>query len=629
MPEQTEILSWEQCMEILDAIPAMPVEQRRESVAKLIRNPSPGIRQRAIQVGAQLLPDEQLVTYLRNSSDDVVRNSGLEILKEKGKDAVPLALKLLGDEDPDVVLQAVLVLDHSHDQHVLEPLRKALQHNNPNVVQAVITAIGHLEDPAALSDILPFLKGGSLLGVAAIEAAGHLRNPDAVAPLKKILRDSVLAPLAAESLARIGGPVAFRALAQHWMGERRKLELDTILDLMTQVAKNLKRPPREVPELRTQLAILLHSDSVQLRKAAATCLLSLGPGEQDEDALNVLATEADSFVVPIVLEHRKDLVPMLLKQKSPLGTWGILIAAKDRKISASSVADCLNQLELPEIPGSFIDALARIRSAEFAPAFMNLYLRSLWPSRQVMAELMRSRKKQMRSLIPESADAETKIVLSALVGESSKTVARLIEELPVDRQQQMIPRIMDRAAIVRSLPWKKWLHKDPASYAPIATEVAVKANLKQLIPVFRKILSERPIPEMIRALGELQDIHSVSLITKYRGDSALTDALIVESLGRIGGTEARKVLREMAGPDSKDRRLAYRALSQCATEEDLPFFHESISDRDWFIRLSAVDVLARYPGSENYKLLRTLASDPFPMVAQRARAAAEALRSRQ
>ena len=42
--------SWQECIELLDRLPQMVLEERIDAIEKLIRNPSPGIRSRGVDV---------------------------------------------------------------------------------------------------------------------------------------------------------------------------------------------------------------------------------------------------------------------------------------------------------------------------------------------------------------------------------------------------------------------------------------------------------------------------------------------------------------------------------------------------------------------------------------------------
>src|SRR5436853_119077 len=110
--------SWDECVEILERLPAMPLDTRVEALERLVRNPSPGIREQALRIGASVLPDSRLTEYLREPADAALRSAGSEILKLRGGRSLPLVIRLLQDPDPDVVLQAVLILDRLTDPRV-------------------------------------------------------------------------------------------------------------------------------------------------------------------------------------------------------------------------------------------------------------------------------------------------------------------------------------------------------------------------------------------------------------------------------------------------------------------------------------------------------------------------------
>src|SRR5436853_6804529 len=103
--------SWDECVEILERLPAMPLDTRVEALERLVRNPSPGIREQALRIGAAVVPDARVLEYLRDPADAVLRNAGSEIFRLRGVRSVPVVVDLLRDPDPDVVLQAVLILD--------------------------------------------------------------------------------------------------------------------------------------------------------------------------------------------------------------------------------------------------------------------------------------------------------------------------------------------------------------------------------------------------------------------------------------------------------------------------------------------------------------------------------------
>src|SRR4029453_2930720 len=93
--------SWEECMELLDQLPALPTEARVAAIERLIRNSSPVIRDRGRGTAPAVVSDERLESYLREEADDVLRNAGLEMLKMRGPRAPGLAVRPLRRKDPE------------------------------------------------------------------------------------------------------------------------------------------------------------------------------------------------------------------------------------------------------------------------------------------------------------------------------------------------------------------------------------------------------------------------------------------------------------------------------------------------------------------------------------------------
>jgi HEAT repeat protein len=65
-------------------------------------------------------------------------------------------------------------------------------------------------------------------------------------------------------------------------------------------------------------------------------------------------------------------------------------------------------------------------------------------------------------------------------------------------------------------------------------------------------------------------------------------------------------------------RIAYRALSMCATESDEEIFVDAADHADWNVRLAVAEVLGHSARDRHLALLARLASDPIAIVSQRA-----------
>ncbi len=616
--------SWQACVELLESLPTLGRSERVAALDQLVRNPSPGIRSRALHMGAALLSDDTLTSYLRNGDDDVLRNAGLEMLKMRGGRGFGLAVQLLSDSDHDVALQAVLVLDHLKDPRALEPLRAHLQHSDTNVQQAVILAIGRLGDARAIRDLLPFLGADTWLQLAAVEALGDIRSPAAVGALGKLLTDLMVGPLVGEALARIGGVHAFRRLAEHWVRFEAELDPDTSLGLLAHVLEGLRRTPAPPEGLRESLKSQVQEGESVVKYAAARCLLSLTGGESEEELLEVLVRrQREALLLPTCLTRRPDLIPLLLQAEDHRKAWGFLLCERyPKQVPPESLANALGQPLEEEWLSLVVLASRQVREPLVARALLDLYAKLPLAGRSTLAPALQAHRRGLKSLLAQGSDLSDSmsLVLRARLGEMSKGMLQKIAALEQPRRVEALAELSDYPAVLRRLPWVKWVQEAPATYAPLAVEAAVEGGLRELIPALRRQLSARPTPELVRAMGDLGDRESVPILVGHlEAQESPFAAVILESLGRIGGPEVRQVLRLEAQQSDEDRaRIAYRALSLCATEEDDEFFRAAVTHPDWYVRLASVEVLGRFQRPDNLAALAQLASDPSPLVAQRA-----------
>lgn len=631
----SKVLTWEESIEILNNIPQLPLHDRARQVCKLFRNPSPGIRQRTFNIGAAVLTDDQLIDFIRNDADDVIRNAGLEILKLRGARTFPLSIQLLSDRDPDVVLQAILLLDYLRDPRAYNDLRPFLSNTNSNLVQVTITAIGHLGSGRAVHDLLPFLKSDPWLQMAAVQALGDIRFSQAIKPLHELLPDLFLGSLAAEAIARIGGPKAFSVLAEHWMKFHDNLEAEYMLELLAHVLEGLKKKPVVPKDLLKTIHPCLSHDLEKVRLAAARCVLICGPGIGDQGALRILAHSERSEELPACIQVRGDLVPILLKMKGLPRIWGLQLVSlspKDRHlneiITALESEEALKHLEIvirciQKMKKRRMEIVkAQTGDQRLAKAIFKLYVRLPIAERALLIPLVKTYRNDLKYFLDLWPDMEKEIslVLKSLLGENARNIARSVTELSIDGRISVLSQITSRS-VCRNLPWGKWLTEEPETYGPLAALIVTNTKMTELLPLLRNVLLTTVHPDIIRCLGEFQDRESILILMDcYKRSPQLLQALILEALGKIGGPEARKVLRgEISKHPEKVQTIAYRALSHCAVEDDLIMFQDAVTHPDWMVRLACVEVFGRFPNTENIDYLTRLASDPVNAVSQRAR----------
>lgn len=259
---------------LLDLLPTMTPDEQLEVFERVIKSANPAVRPRALGLGAAILSNSRLLEYLREE-DDVRRNAAVEILKLRRQRSLNLACYLLEDKDPDVVLQAVLILSHLRDRQALEPLIKALRHEDPNVVQEAIIALGRIGDVRALSHIRPFLAAEQWLQVAAIETIGRIGSPEIVPELEPLFEQPVLAPLVTEALGRIGGAPSIIALARFWLKRPEEIRNEINLRRLAEMLEALTSAPPDVPGLEEALEEQVRAGDKDVRIQAVRCLVAL------------------------------------------------------------------------------------------------------------------------------------------------------------------------------------------------------------------------------------------------------------------------------------------------------------------------------------------------------------------
>jgi HEAT repeat protein len=656
-------LSWDAAIRLLEELPALPSGERGAAVEILVRNSSPGVRERALQLGARLLSDQRISEHIHDDHDAVLRNAGLEMLKLRGAASFALAVRLLADPEPDVVLQAILILDHLRDPRALAPLRALLRSADLNLVYAAILAIGRLGDARSRRDLVPFLHADPWLKMAAVQGLGDLRSARAIPDLRRLFGDPVIGSLAVEAVARIGGRGACRALAAHWLSAAAPRDSEALLSLLALVLAGLPRRPAGdelLASLALRLVPCLADPAPRVRGAAARCLLALGPSAGDLPALAVLAQnaqnpqnalsarasaqgaqhpstaqsaeptpsgESEAASLPACLRRRPDLMAALLRQPGAPRAWGFCLAALfPRQLPLTDFLSALGEAgQGSEALAAAVHCLRRIPPGVAAPAFgiavLDLFLSLPAELRAELGPALRRHREAIRAALATRGEIglAERVVLAAQLGATARAVASQLAQLPLFCRQAAITQLAGNRTVMRILPWETWLQEAPETYATLAAEVAVASRLAELLPLLRSLPPRLAGPVSLRAFAELQDRAAVPLlleVLRVRPDLRLPT---LESLGRIGGKDARMALTAAARQGAPaESRLAYRALSLCATLEEAPLFRGLVTHSDWYVRLACAEALGRFSGAENLAGLARLAGDPVAAVAHRA-----------
>jgi HEAT repeat protein len=601
----------------LAALPHLSDGERASALERLFRDPSPDVRQAAVRMGAMFLQEDTVVAYLRNASDDVLRNAAAEMLKHCGPRSVALARLLIHDRDKDVVLQAVHLLQHFRDAGAIGPLRQLLGHPDPNVAQAAILALGRVGHAGVAADLLPFLTREMWLQMAAIEALGELRSQVAVESLARLLPDAMLGELAAQALSRIGGTEAFRRLAGFVVDGHCDAR-----DRLEQLAGTIEGCDDEAPPLDglpTLLSGYLCDADSAARTASARCLLAIGPTEWDVEALEVLATNCGSApMLPGCLRRRPDLIPDLLCARGIRRRWGFRLAEEyPTRVPTDILAQVLATTREHEHFEAAAGAMLAVGDEAVAllPRMYSRLPAAVRPSWAPIVARFRERIAQSALEHPD-VDPSARRVLEVAREEDPPTVVAKLLELDAAEQLEAMAHLVDRPDVLRALPWSEWLHTAPQVYGSYAVRHSGAGVLEAHLPAIRERLGTRPHRDLVRLVGRLRDEESVPLLVDIiRGGNEELIPFALAALGSTGGDAAREVLRGYCTADWEWTRFAYRAFAECAEPTDLGPFRAGVDHDDWHVRMTCASVLRKADHAADMTRLAVLSADPVAAVA--------------
>jgi HEAT repeat protein len=591
--------------------------EQLDVLERCLRHPMASVRAAAAVVGAQLLDDAALESLLRDGADPVRRNGGREMLRRRGAQGRALATRLLADPDPDVVLQALGVLETTAQGPAPAGAVELLTHPNLNVVQAAIGVLGRSGDPRVVRHLLPFLDSDSWLKVAVIDALGAIGHPVAVTALADALSDPSLEQVAARALGRIGGSRACAALAA------RAAEADgcdpCVLEALAGALERRAVHLRVTPALARSLARLVAEGG----RAAAHCALHLALPDLDAAALDLLEGAARiGDDAPACLRERQDLVPALLERGGALLEWGLrIVARRPRPQWVPAVATALANGAWRVTPRAIADAVLALDAPALAPAILRCYAHLTPAARTGWGPVLQRYRAPIAEALPccEGLPEDVRAVLRTMADDPVQAAAAIVA-VPLPARLDAIALALTRPDVLARLPWLEWLASEPALYARQAAAAAEAAELHRHLPAIRGLLATGSAPFLVPLVAALRDRASVPLLSHLLREGTPAFALpVLEALGRIGGDEARALLREVIERRAVGERFAYRALAACAEEADLSLLRSGLQHEDWHVRMVCLDGVGSKGGWDDTPRLAALCADPAPAVAARAR----------
>ncbi len=186
---------------------------------KALRDENYGVQDAAIRSLMEIKGEStayMLLPLLRENA--FLRNTAIMIIKEIGREAVPLLAPLLRDRDDDIRKFALdLIQDIRHCDYPEQLVDLLKNDPNPNVRAAAAKALGALKYRPAGPQLMKALKDEEWVCFSAIEALTDLGDEDCLSSIADLLNSPSEAVrfAALEALGKIGSPLSVRPIVEH------------------------------------------------------------------------------------------------------------------------------------------------------------------------------------------------------------------------------------------------------------------------------------------------------------------------------------------------------------------------------------------------------------------------------
>lgn len=619
-------------------IPKMNYEEKVSTILFMLKLPIASIRNTAQHIGSTILGNETLVDMLRNDEDDVMRNTAMEIIKNKGEKGYQLALELLKDSDKDVVLSAVLIVDHFRDIRSIDHLTNLLEStDDPNIIQAVLLALGNTGDIRVLDTLTKFLDKDIWLQIASITALGELRNPVVIKFLKGFLNDPMLSSFALESLSKINSLSSFNIIFDYWLNNRENLDTEHILGHLCNIAENKKIRVKE--SYFNEIKKLIYADNVSpsIKNLSVRIALSTGISEDIGTLLEILLLNTNDDIFPPCLKSRFDVVGDLISINKLLAIkWATMLCRMNlKKLNDDLVSNIIKSVITlvenndfdEQLINLLIELLKKYKSNNIAGDLLDLYLKMPFIERMVLNNILIKYKMVLPEIIKKKQiiDKKTSIILDIILENINENTFKEFFALQLHRMKAILPYIFLNRKFLDGIPIDEMIDHEKEEAIQFLAVVSDKFKINKYLPIIRECFNCCENPDLIKVLGDLKDEGSVKrLIELLNSENPLIKSLAIESLGKIGNKEAKKKLMEVAcSSDNKISRIAYMALKNCVEKDDINFFREALFNDDWYIRYIAIDALIKISDADIDKYLFQLISDPNKSVSEKAKSILE------
>ncbi len=586
-----------------------------------------------------------LLPGLRDESNAGRRNSVVEVLIRFGARVVPEVAGLLNDDDPDIRKFTVDILGGIDSPEVVPLLIRALEDESENVVAAAAEYLGLKHDHRAVSPLLTLLEKESFwLRFCALRALGQLASPGQEEEVLPFLEDPSLRMETIGILARIGGERAFaRMLELHGVSSRRERSriLGALASILSRATpgegKGIGELAGMIPgaglgeEFEMYLCEVVQGEDGE-EKRVAIRVSSLFPSEKVMAALvrNMQeAREEDQEEICRAMaefpdEYMASLFPYLGTDSTLVRRQLVSVFGRRRYQPALSRLLPLIKDEDGHVRASVATALGHIGDKS---AIMPLFDLLDDPYPDVRSAAVQALT-EMASGNGETGEMIGRFISSAIDTSEERVTENFLLVLGSLADEALIPLFarflkdprskIRRAALsgLGSLDTESGLEmilkaltdEDPDIRFEAVRHLGRSGNEKYLKPILAMVDDENDLvgAEALSSLGFFREGPVLQVLEREaRRSPGLKQLAAVKALRSLGGEKEVKALTGLlpeAGPEARKEIINF--LGDTGEKHHVSVILPCLDDKDWGIRLAAVNALGRLADEEALSLLK-------------------------
>ena len=612
----------------------------REAILKGLEDDIRCVRERAVALAVRHLEPETLGVLLADEANATLRNSALAALERQGPYALSFLESATRGSDADLAMFAVQALSRIGAPQTIPLLLTLLDHRSENVGLAAIEALGEMHAADAVPQLIEHLDGSVWRQFAIIRTLGLIGDARALDALLTLRCHPMLMEPVVEALGNIGSERALVSLAALLVDTSAAGIRDKILVAIRQVLDKNVHARLSLPAgvdhepVHAWLKEVAGSGDARLAEAAVSAILSLRLTDLYPEILQAARNHKDRPSIAACLQRHKaaisEVLPEILRSADVEVRCAILESGAFRRETLPAVVDLLDHTDHRMVRAACV-ALGNAQVRETVPRLLDLFRNGSQDVRaaatEALSRMPASALDDLRTDLDRSCDADRITAALDVVGRARcGTLSRPVQRLLHDRRAAVREGAMRAIGRLDSVLGEELvgLYDDPdPKVAMAAIQASVELQDRDAVP--RLIaMTRRPAParyRAIRALGRLGGKDAARPLRECYESAAMHEKLeIIEALVRLQPTWIIPYLKQVYYKSDPDlRRVAARGLTRTPDALSVEDLAGMASDQDWSIRGIAAGELACPYGARGRELLLKLIRDEEPIVADVAR----------